>query len=246
MPLHPLAVVLLPIPAMVAVLLAEGVEYGLLCLSICLIAACFRGARFAFGVATLTFGIVAMVWCGFALSLPDDPLGRVSPAVEWLPFAPSEDRVLVALRGALRIAGLSALFIVPLAFVNWQVLSDTLIDRFRVPYRLVDVAGLSARFSTLIRRDIAASRALARQRSRGRPLRSLRLLSGLAVPVLMASFRHVDELAIAMEARGFGALPLRTVHCARRVRAGDLLVLLLVWAVSVASAVALASALVEK
>lgn len=121
------------------------------------------------------------------------------------------------------------------------VLADTLIKRFQVPYRSVDVTALGERFAVLIWHDFDTVRSLARLRAHCHPLRQLRLLAGLAVPVLMASFRHADQLAVAMEARGFGAHVDRTVYDARELRLRDLVLLVSVWLVSIVTAVLLAS-----
>lgn len=68
----------------------------------------------------------------------------------------------------------------------------------------------------------------------------LRLSSRLLIPVLMRSFSHADELSIAMEARGFGALATRTVHESQPFRVPDGAVVALVWAVSIGAAVLVA------
>ena len=185
--LHPLAVCLVPVPAMVAVLVADGVGVGVACLLAALIAACTRGWRFALGMAAMVFAMTAVMWFGFAVSLPrgDESTATV---IHWLPLQPSVEVALTALRGALRIVSIMALFSATAACIRWGVLADTLIDRFRVPYRVVDVIGLGGRFAVLIARDIRTARSLARLRSRGHRVRALRLLAGLTVPVLMGPF----------------------------------------------------------
>lgn len=163
----------------------------------------------------------ALLWVGFSISLPDTA------------------RSTAALRGALRIVGVMALFVGTGACVRWRVAGDSLVEYGHVPCRLVDVVSLGERFTVLMRADIRQARVLARLRARGRRWRSWRLLAGLTIPVLMAAFRHADELAIAMEARGFGSWEHRTVHAAAPLRWWDGLAAA-AWAATVAGAVWLA------
>lgn len=132
------------------------------------------------------------------------------------------------------------LYVVTVAYVDWRAFSDTLIDRFHVPYRVMDVLGLGRRFTVLIRRDVMAAWSLAQLRARGSLLRSVALSSRLTIPVLMASFSHADDLSIAMDARGFGALSRRTIHHSFPVGPRDVLALVLVWAATIALALLLA------
>lgn len=234
--LHPIAIALLPVPAIVAILFADHSHFGLIGLGLALLIALGRGSGFALRVLAIAGGATALLWFGFALSL--DPPGTVhGPPIEWLPLRPSPEKALFALRGALRLTSIMALYTVTMAYVRWDILGDTLIDRFHASYRVIDVMGLGGRFVVLIRRDLTAAASLARLRARGRFGRTLRLSAGLAVPVLMSSFRHSDELSIAMEARGFGMRPSRTVHHSVALRLRDGVVVALVWSATIAAAV---------
>lgn len=237
--LHPLAIALLPLPAIAAILFAERPHFGLLGLIAALLIALAKGPGFALRVALVAIGATALLWFGFALSLQPPGVETQGPPIEWLPLRPSPEKAVFALRGALRLTSIMTLYTVTMAFVRWDVLSDTLIDRFRASYRVVDVTGLGGRFAVLIRRDIAAAHSIARLRARGRLWRTLRLSAGLTIPVLMASFRHSDELSIAMEARGFGMHPTRTVHHSVAPRLRDWLIVALVWAATIGIAAAL-------
>lgn len=237
--LHPLAILALPVPAIVAVLFADGILLSLALLTVCLALSLAKGVRFASGVLGVVAGGVVLLWVGFSLAAPraGDTSG---PLVEGLAFSPTIDGAFFALRGALRMVTVVTLYIVTVAFVNGAVLGDSLIQSFGAPYRVIDVLGLGGRFSALIRSDVAAARSLARLRARGRPLRAMRLMTGLTVPVLMGAFGHADELSIAMEARGFGSEPQRTVHSARPLRWTDVIAVPMVWAITILAALALA------
>lgn len=234
--LHPIAVLVLPIPAIVCILLADGVAFGLVCLTVGLVLAGIRGPRLGLTVLVAALAGLAMLWTGFTISLPAAPGDAAT--IGWLPWQPTLANALIALRGAQRVVAIMVLYTATLAYVRWDVLADTLIDRFRMPYRVVDVVGLGGRFVVLIGADVVAARSLARLRARGHPLRTLRLLSGLTIPVLISAFRHADLLTIAMEARGFGALPDRTVHRSVPLRVRDGVVVAAVWTLTVVLAIA--------
>lgn len=237
-PLHPLAVAALPVAAILAVILADGVAVGLICLAVGVLVGMARGLRLGVEILATAVGMGAVLWTGFAVSLPV-AASDTSRVVEWLPFAPTLDNALTALRGALRIVSIMVLLVATAAWIRWNVLGDTLIEHFGVPYRLVDVLSLGGRFAVLVRHDLRTARTIARLRTRGRPWLAARLLTGLMVPVLMGAFRHADELTIAMEARGFGALEERTTHHARRVRRADLFVVVLVWTLTLVCSIGL-------
>lgn len=134
---------------------------------------------------------------------------------------------------------MGALLVVPFSYVDWPALADTLVRTCRVPYRVMDSVMLGERFAALMRADLRVIAETARLRSRGSIRRRLALLSRAVLPVLVASFRHSDELAVAMDARGFGAHPTRTLHRDRRLRAGDIILLSAVWAATILLAVLL-------
>lgn len=223
--LHPIAVLALPVVAILAVLFANTMWLALVCIAVGAMAAFARGPRFGLGVLGLALSVFVVVGFGFSLSLaaPEATAGG------WMPV-----------RAALRMTAVVILYVVTGAYVRGDVLGDTLITRFGIPYRVIDVLGLGARFAAMIRRDVLAVRSLARVRGRDRPLRTLRLAAGLTVPVLIAAFRHADDLSIAMEARGFGSLPERTVHHARPLRWRDAIVVVIVWSVTIVMAFMLA------
>ncbi|MFD2758778.1 energy-coupling factor transporter transmembrane component T [Gulosibacter faecalis] len=235
---HPFAVAFLPVPAIVAVLVAPGVTFGLICAAASVVAILAKSWRLALVAAATAVLGTAILWFGFAMSLPAEPFGTPSATVDWLPLRPTVDQALAALRGALRVVVVMLLFVAGSAHVRGTVFTDSLIRYVRVPYRVADVIALGAQFAVGIRRDVAAARAIARLRARGRGMGAARIGARLTVPVLMASFRRADELSVAMEARGFAALPDRTLHYAVAPRALDAVLLALGWCVTVVVAMA--------
>ncbi len=130
------------------------------------------------GFAVLTFFAVA--WLAFDL-----PTGAVS---------------------ALRLLSLGMVFFLFFKTTSPEALSNGLI-RMGIPYPFAFVLSTSMQFvHVLVRRAVNIRDA---QRSRGLPLDSavgwLRHFPALAGPLLIQAFKLADELAEAMEARGFGA-----------------------------------------
>lgn len=224
---HPAAIVIAPVPAMVVVLVTDRLIFGLVAVALSLLVAFARGLRAGLALLGVVAVAGAVLWIGFAASLPRQPDEAL---VTWLPVPITWDGLTVATRGTLRVVGVMALFVASALWARWRVLTDTCIGLWRSPYRLFDVTGLGRRFAVLIRSDIAAVRAQALLRSRGRRLRAARASARMTVPVLMAAFRHTDQLAIAMDARGFGSSPTRTVHDAWPLRIGDAVFVVAVWA----------------
>lgn len=205
--LHPLAVVLCPIPALVAVFIVDRPWFGLVAAACCVLLAFARGVRAGLGTLFTLAVIGAVCWLGMAL---------------WLP--PEAARL-----GATRMVAAGALMVVPTLFVVWTVLVDTLIHRFRVPYRLMDAMLLGERFAQLLRSDARVAATVTVLRSRHRIARRLRLLPRMGIAVLVMSFRQSEELAIAMDARGFGTYSCRTVHHSRAVSVGSCVALGITW-----------------
>lgn len=72
--MHPLVLVLFPIPAMVAILFGDKIEFSLVALVIGLIAAAFHGWKFFRTALVTTLSTLLILWIGFSISLPSDPV----------------------------------------------------------------------------------------------------------------------------------------------------------------------------
>lgn len=114
--------------------------------------------------------------------------------------------LVTAVVAALRLLTIGTGFFLFFQTTSPEALSNALI-RMGVPYPFVFVLTASMQFvHVLIRRVISIRDA---QRARGIPmegcLRAFRYFPALAGPLLIQAFQLADELAEAMEARGFGA-----------------------------------------
>jgi energy-coupling factor transport system permease protein len=103
-------------------------------------------------------------------------------------------------------------------------LADALVQQLRVSPRFA-VGALSAlRLLPILSREweILAMARRARGVEAGRsPIAAIRLFAGQLLSILVTAIRRGTRLALAMEARGFGALPCRTSAREQRMRGGD-------------------------
>jgi energy-coupling factor transport system permease protein len=114
--------------------------------------------------------------------------------------------LVTAITAALRLLTIGTVFFLFFQTTSPEALSNALI-KMGAPYPFVFVLTASMQFvHVLIRRVISIRDA---QRARGIPveggLRAFRYFPALAGPLLIQAFQLADELAEAMEARGFGA-----------------------------------------
>lgn len=147
--------------------------------------------------------------------------------IAWLSFD-----LLTAIVAASRLLTIGMVFFLFFQTTSPENLSNALI-KMGAPYPFVFVLTASMQFIHVLARRVLSIRDA--QRARGIPieggLRTLRYLPALTGPLLIQAFQLADELAEAMEARGFGA-PGRRFRCEPHLR-------LLDWAVITLSLAAL-------
>jgi energy-coupling factor transport system permease protein len=138
-------------------------------------------------------------WWKFCQGL--GPAVLVFFAVAWLAF----DRAL-ALSAASRLLALGTIFFLFFQATSPQDLAQALV-RLGLPYSISFVLIVAMEFIPVLARRAANIRDA--QRSRGIPVgggwRGLRYLPALLGPLLIQAFKLADEMAEAMEARGFGS-----------------------------------------
>lgn len=166
-------------------------------------------------------------------------LGALSIALFSVLFAPSQaGQTLVAI-GPLRIgvdtalggAGLAARLvaialtgILAVATSDPTALADGLVQHLRVSPRFA--IGALAALRLVPRLALEWQTIALARRARGidagrNPIAVVRLFAGQLLGMLVAAIRLATRMATAMEARGFGALPTRTIARPQRMRAGD-------------------------
>ena len=112
-----------------------------------------------------------------------------------------------------------------------------LVQNLRVPSRLGYTALAALRFVPRFRHELDVIRAAHRVRGidtgRG-PVAAVRRSISYAVPLLASAIRHAERVALAMEARAFGAHDTRTERIASRWRPRDSAFVALFWLVTAA------------
>jgi energy-coupling factor transport system permease protein len=140
--------------------------------------------------------------------------------------------LVTALVAALRLLTIGMVFFLFFQITPPESLSNALI-KMGVPYSFAFVLSASMQFVPVLAKRAASIRDA--QRARGIPLEgaleTVRHFPALAGPLLIQAFKLADELAEAMEARGFGA-PDRRFRNEPRFRWAD-------WLVAIASLTAL-------
>jgi energy-coupling factor transport system permease protein len=177
-----------------------------------------RGARQAFET-TLAFLPVLLAVC-LQRGLVDQP-GAV--LLEVGPFGLHEAGLAAGLRS---VARLWTIALAGLQFVGWSRPSDVtlILVGTGLPYRYAMLFGFALRFLPVLERELAAI--FDAQESRGLDLRGpvRRAVAFLPIflPFCLRALRRADEVALALELRGFGYAPTRTFGRALSIGRVDL------------------------
>ena len=143
----------------------------------------------------------------------------------WPTWAPGGPRVPVILEGAnygfslgLRVVAISLAFPILVLTTHpsdlTRFLSQIRIGSWRIPYNVIFVFTTAFRYIPTVSREF--DQTLDAQRSRGvnfggyNPIRKIRVVMSLFVPVLTSSLLSAHDLTLALETRAFGAPTERT------------------------------------
>jgi energy-coupling factor transport system permease protein len=140
------------------------------------------------------------------------------------PLEVERDAAMAAIGLGLRVVGIALAGVLALATTDPTDLADALQQQLRVPSRWAVGVLAAVRLLPVLAID-RQTVALAR-RARGvevgwNPAAAVRLAAGTLFGLLVSSIRRGTRLAVAMEARGFGARPCRTSARRQRMRSGD-------------------------
>lgn len=135
---------------------------------------------------------------------------------------------------ALRLGAIAALALVPGLTMSGPDLVRAAVQHARVPYRIGYTALAAFRFVPRFRRELEVIRQAHRVRGGGGrgPFAAVARWAGYAVPLLAGAIRHAERVALAMDARAFGAYPTRTERHVVPLRKRDVVFVLLFWAAS--------------
>ncbi|MFF2271807.1 energy-coupling factor transporter transmembrane component T family protein [Agromyces sp. NPDC058136] len=217
--LNPLAKLAAPLPAMLVVVFSRDlllptafIVFALLVLLI--------GARLsARVVAALLVGLpIAALVLGFSFGVWVDPSSVAGPAASVVLFSIGDwsftlAAYLVGFTTGLRILAILLLSLIAGVTSTGPEFVRAMVQNLRVPYRIGYTALAALRFVPRFGHELEIIRAAHRVRGtvRGRgPIAATRRAFGTAVPLLASAIRHAERVALAMDARAFGAHPTRT------------------------------------
>lgn len=242
--LNPVAKLGAPLPVMVALVFTRGTTVPLVFTALAIVLL-LVGARLPARVsaALLVATPIGIAVLAFTLGLWVDP-ARVDASaaasvtlLELGGWRYSLGAYLIGLATALRFAALLMLSLIVGLTTTGSELVRAIVQNLRVPYRVGYTALAALRFVPRFRHELETIRAAHRVRGtdRGRgPVAALRRSLSYAIPLLASAIRHAERVALAMDARAFGAHPARTERTPSPWRARDTAFVVLFWAASVA------------
>ncbi len=246
--LNPLAKVAAILPAWVALLFTRDwlTPLALLLLALLLL---LTGARLRAGmlVALLVGTPVVVAVLAVSFGFWTDPSRVADQRVLFSVggFGYTVGALGVGVATAVRLAALVVLAMVGGATTAGPDLARALTAQLRVPYRIGYTAVAAYRFVPRFGRELAVIRQAQRVRGlaggRG-PVAAVRRGLATVVPLLAGAIRHADRMALAMEARAFGAHATRTERVPSRWRVRDTVFTVAGWAVTVVVLVGAAGA----
>ncbi|MFK4728964.1 energy-coupling factor transporter transmembrane component T [Agromyces mediolanus] len=229
-----------PVPVMIALVFTRGVPLPLafaVFAALVLLLGARLGLRWILVVVLGVPALAALLGVSFGIWVDPATLPAGAPGAELVLAQLGDWRFtgamyLVGLATALRIAAIILLAFISGLTTTGAELVRALVQQLRVPYRLGYTALAAMRFVPRFGHELEVIRAARRVRGvdRGRgPIAWLRSTVGLAVPLLASAIRHAERVALAMDARAFGASGSRTERTISSWRARDTLFVIGFW-----------------
>lgn len=242
--LNPLAKLAAPLPAMLLLVFVRDLATPLAFIALSY-AVIVLGARLTARTAVLVFVAVpvAAAVIGLSMSLWTDP-ARVGGAVlmHLGPWTLTTGALAVGFATGLRLAAIVALALIAGLTTTGPDLVRASVQQLRVPYRVGYTALAAFRFVPRFGHELEVIRQAHRVRGshggRG-PFAAIARWGGYLVPLLAGAIRHAERVALAMDARAFGAHPDRTERHLVPWRARDTAFVLVFWLVSAGILIAL-------
>lgn len=243
--LNPLAKLAAPLPVMIALLFTRDIATPL-AFSVLALALLLAGTRLsARAIAILLIGTplgVAVLGVTFGVWVDPARIEGTGAAASVVLMEIGDWRFtlaayLVGIATALRVAALVLLSLIAGLSTTGPELVRALVQNLRVPYRIGYTALAALRFVPRFGHELELIRAAHRVRGtdRGRgPVAAVRRSISYAIPLLASAIRHAERVALAMDARAFGAHPTRTERVISQWRPRDTAFVVLFWAASAA------------
>jgi len=237
--LNPLSKVAATIPAMVLLLLARDVPTPLAFLLLAVVLLVVGAHLSPRTLANIVLGIplaIAVITVSFGAWA--DP-AKVNQSVLLLQLGDYRlylGSLQIGLATALRLTSIITLTLVSGLTSTGPDLVRAMVQQLRVPYRIGYTALAAYRFVPRFGHELQVIRAAHRVRGmaggRG-PIAGIRRYLGYVVPLLAGAIRHAERVALAMDARAFGAHRSRTERHLVPFRARDWVFMILFWIVTV-------------
>ncbi|RWZ59574.1 energy-coupling factor transporter transmembrane protein EcfT [Labedella populi] len=243
--LNPLVTVVAPLPAMIAVIvsrdLATPVAFLLLGLGLILTGAHPSTRTTALLVLVLPAAI-AIGTVGFGVWTDPARVDRSVVLLDAGAYRLYEGSLLAGLAASLRLAALLVLALLAGLSATGPDFVRSTVQYLRLPYRIAYTALAAYRFVPRFRRDLELIRQAHRVRGPGvrrGPGSAISRVTASVVPLLAGAIRHAERVALAMDARAFGAHSTRTERHLVPLRGRDAVFVTLSWAVTAAIVVML-------
>jgi energy-coupling factor transport system permease protein len=238
--LNPLVKLLAPVPAMVLLVFVRdaatplsflALSYALLLLGVHLTRQVAAVLFLAIPASIVLIGISFSVWTDAAKV---DHTSVVLQIGTWTLYGGALE---VGFASALRITAIIALALIAGLSTTGPDLVRASVQQLRVPYRIGYTALAAFRFVPRFGHELEVIRQAHRVRGahggRG-PISAIARWTGYIVPLLAGAIRHAERVALAMDARAFGAYPDRTERHVVSFRARDVVFAILFLAASAA------------
>lgn len=238
--LNPLAKLAAPLPAMVLLVFVRDVATPLAFLALAyvvlLVGVNFTRRLAAVLLLALPLGAL-VIGSGFALwtdAARVDDTAVVWQLRGWTLYAGALE---VGFATGLRLAAIVALTLIAGLSTTGPDLVRATVQQLRVPYRIGYTALAAFRFVPRFGHELDVIRQAHRVRGshggRG-PFATVARWFGYVVPLLAGAIRHAERVALAMDARAFGAHPDRTERHLVPFRVRDTVFIVVFWTVSAA------------
>lgn len=235
--INPLAKLLAPLPAMALLVFVRDITTPLVFVALTYIVL-LVGVSFTRRLAALLLLVpVAAVVMGLGFAIWTDSSGVDHSIVLWQigGWTMYGGAMLVGLATGARVAAIVSLALIVGLSTTGPDLVRASVQQLRVPYRIGYTALAAFRFVPRFGYELDVIRQAHRVRGshggRG-PIAALRRWVGYIVPLLAGAIRHAERVALAMDARAFGAYPDRTERHLVPFRTRDVVFIVVFLAVS--------------
>lgn len=236
--LNPLAKIAGPLPAMVLLLfardLATPAAFLALAYAVLLVGAHVTARSALFLAAVLPLGVL-LVGLGFSLWADAGRVDDSAALVRIGAWTLYSGALEIGFATGLRLGAIVALALVGGLTTTGPDLVRSFVQQLRVPYRIGYTALAAFRFVPRFGHELDVIRHAHRVRGaaggRG-PLAGIVRWVGYIVPLLAGAIRHAERVALAMDARAFGAYPDRTERHLVPFRTRDVVFIAAFWTAS--------------